>query len=216
MLKKALIAVPALMLSGVVMAQPYVSLGYGYNALSHDNSVAFSDGTTLTPDSSDNIWAGTLGYRFDNNFGVELGYRQFDANDSRSKVISVVNNTQTEDEWDADLKAKQFVVMPVYFHDVTDKLRVKGGVGLTYTTYKTTGSVSRETENEVTDTESSISHPSISVSNGQKTENSVGMALNLGTEYEVYDGLYLGANAGFQFDDVANNTQLLGTVAYYF
>ncbi|MDD1779677.1 AcfA family outer membrane beta-barrel protein [Enterovibrio sp. ZSDZ35] len=203
-------------MSTAVMAQPYVSLGYGYNALSHDNSVAFSDGTSLTPDSSDSIWSGSVGYRFDNDFGLELGYRQFNADASRSKVVSVVQNTQTEDEWSADLKAKQFVVMPVYFHDVNDKLRLKGGLGLTYTKYKTTGSVSRETENEVTDTESSVSHPSISVSNGYKTENSVGLALNVGTEYEVYNGLYLGANAGFTFDDVANNTQLLGTVAYYF
>ncbi|KXF82234.1 AcfA family outer membrane beta-barrel protein [Enterovibrio coralii] len=162
--------------SAQALASPYVSLGYGISNVSQDNAVSFSDGTNLTPDNSDSTFSGLLGYRFDNNFGFELSYNQYDANSSRSKFVSAAQSIVIEDEWDADLKAKQLVVMPVYFYALNDQLRFKCGAGLTYTQYKITGSASREADNQLTDHEISTPHPSISVTSGQKSENHVGAA----------------------------------------
>ncbi len=214
-MKKLLLALPVLAVSMAASAQPYVTLGYGYNSLSHDNTVSFSDGTNLKPDSAESVAKAALGYRFENNLGVEVGYSQFDADASKSKTVSVVGTTVTEDEWDADFKAKQLTIKPVYFFDVTENLSIKGGLGLTYTDYKMSGSSQRETENEVTDVESSTAIPGVT-NPASKSQKELGVTASIGAEYRVYQGLFLGAEASFNHDSVANASQVLGTVTYRF
>ena len=85
-----------------VFAAPYVGLEYGVTNMSHDYSTTFSDNVSLTPDDSSSAFGGFVGYRF-NKFGLELGYKKFESDDSRSKTLNYNPPVETEREWNADL-----------------------------------------------------------------------------------------------------------------
>ncbi|WP_434362732.1 AcfA family outer membrane beta-barrel protein [Parasalinivibrio latis] len=221
-MKKLLLTLPVFAVSMAACAEPYLVLGYGYNTLSHDNTVSFSDGTGLKPDSSDAVWKAYVGYRFENNFGIEVGYNQFDADASKNRYLGVDTGKpggifgdeyHKEREWDAMLKAKQINVKPVYFYDVNDRLIVKAGLGLTYTEYKVTGSDAFEYESIKED------GPEYSELNQivpGEYQRKMGVTTSLSVEYQIFQGLYLGAEASFSHDSVANTNQVIGTAAYHF
>lgn len=199
--------------STATVAAPYVGLEYGVTNMSHDYSSTFSqDNVTLTPDDSSSAFGGFVGYRF-NDFGLELGYKKFESDDSRSEYKGTVNQEHHEREWDADLDASQFTFKPVYFYSINDKLQLKTGLGLTYTQYKYNSSSQDEFENVLNDDiERTVGRPG-----GESKKDDVwGGIASVGIEYMVIPNLALGASASYQADSVANSTSFMLSSAYYF
>ncbi|ACH66437.1 accessory colonization factor AcfA [Aliivibrio fischeri MJ11] len=200
--------------STATIAAPYVGLEYGLTNMSHDYSTTFSETTgdvTLTPDDSSSSFGGFVGYRF-NDFGLELGYKKFESDDSQNKVLSYAYPVETEREWDADLDATQITLKPVYFYNINEKLQLKTGLGLTYTQYKYNSSAYTETENDLTDQETISDY----VAGDSKSESVFGGIASVGIEYMVIPNLALGASASYQVDSIANSTSFMLSSAYYF
>lgn len=200
--------------STATVAAPYVGLEYGVTNMSHDYSSTFSqDNVTLTPEDSSSAFGGFVGYRL-NDFGLELGYKKFESDDSRSKFLSYVFPVKTEREWDADLDASQFTFKPVYFYNINERLQLKTGLGLTVTKYNFDSSAYTESENDLTDME--IIVPGSYVLGASKSETALGGIASVGLEYMVIPNLALGASASYQADSVANSTSFMLSSAYYF
>ncbi|OCH48218.1 AcfA family outer membrane beta-barrel protein [Aliivibrio fischeri] len=199
--------------STATIAAPYVGLEYGLTNMSHDYSTTFSnDNVSLTPDDSSSAFGGFVGYRF-NEFGIELGYKKFESDDSRSQMlVSDKPGYTKEREWDADLDATQFTFKPVYFYNINDKVQLKTGLGLTYTQYKFDSSANTEYENDLTDHEFTQDY----VAGDSKSESVFGGIASVGIEYMVIPNLALGASASYQVDSVANSTSFMLSSAYYF
>ncbi|MGR6834905.1 AcfA family outer membrane beta-barrel protein [Aliivibrio wodanis] len=199
--------------STTVLAAPYVGLEYGVTNMNHDYSTTFSqDKVTLTPDDSSDTFGGFVGYRF-NDFGLELGYKKFESDDSRSQMLKSDKVGYTKErEWDADLDASQFTFKPVYFYNINEKLQLKTGLGLTYTQYKFDSSANTEYENDLTDHEYTQDY----VAGNSKSESVFGAIASVGLEYMVIPNLALGASASYQVDSVANSTSFMLSSAYYF
>lgn len=199
--------------STATVAAPYVGLEYGVTNMSHDYSSTFSqDNVTLTPDDSSSAFGSFVGYRF-NDFGLELGYKKFESDDSRSQMLvsDKVDYTK-EREWDADLDATQVTLKPVYFYNINEKLQLKTGLGLTYTQYKFDSSANTEYENDLTDHE----YTQDNTAGNSKSESVFGGIASVGIEYMVIPNLALGASASYQVDSVANSTSFMLSSAYYF
>ena len=199
--------------STTVLAAPYVGLEYGVTNMNHDYSTTFSqDNVTLTPDDSSSAFGGFVGYRF-NDFGLELGYKKFESDNSRSEYKGIVGQEHHEREWDADLDASQFTFKPVYFYNINEKLQLKTGLGLTYTQYKYNSSSQDEFENVLNDDiERTVGRPG-----GESKKDDVwGGIASVGLEYMVIPNLALGASASYQVDSVANSTSFMLSSAYYF
>ncbi|MDD9177877.1 MULTISPECIES: AcfA family outer membrane beta-barrel protein [Aliivibrio] len=200
--------------STATVAAPYVGLEYGVTNMSHDYSTTFSqDKVILTPDDSSSAFGGFVGYRF-NDFGLELGYKKFESDDSRSKVLSYVYPVKTEREWDADLDASQFTFKPVYFYNINERLQLKTGLGLTVTKYNFDSSAYTESENDLTDIDVIV--PGSYVPGASTSETALGGIASVGLEYMVIPNLALGASASYQADSVANSTSFMLSSAYYF
>ena len=199
--------------STATIAAPYVGLEYGVTNMSHDYSTTFSqDNVTLTPDDSSSAFGGFVGYRF-NDFGLELGYKTFESDDSRSEYKGIVGQEHNEREWDADLDASQFIFKPVYFYNINDKLQLKTGLGLTYTQYKYNSSSQDEYENVLNDD----IERTVGRLGGESQKDDVwGGIASVGLEYMVIPNLALGASASYQVDSVANSTSFMLSSAYYF
>ncbi|MUK60357.1 AcfA family outer membrane beta-barrel protein [Aliivibrio fischeri] len=199
--------------STATIAAPYVGLEYGLTNMSHDYSTTFSnDNVSLTPDDSSSAFGGFVGYRF-NEFGLELGYKKFESDDSRSQMlVSDKPGYTKEREWDADLDATQFTFKPVYFYNINEKVQLKTGLGLTYTQYKFDSSANTEYENDLTDHEFTQDY----VAGDSKSESVFGGIASVGIEYMVIPNLALGASASYQVDSVANSTSFMLSSAYYF
>ncbi len=203
--------------STATIAAPYVGLEYGLTNMSHDYSTTFSnDNVSLTPDDSSSAFGGFVGYRF-NEFGIELGYKKFESDDSRSQNFGIVDEGKgkeyKEREWDADLDASQFIFKPVYFYNINDKIQLKTGLGLTYTQYKYNSSSQDEYENVLNDD----IERSVGRSGGESQKDDVwGGIASVGIEYMVIPNLALGASASYQVDSIANSTSFMLSSAYYF
>ncbi|OED51469.1 peptide ABC transporter permease [Aliivibrio fischeri] len=203
--------------STATIAAPYVGLEYGLTNMNHDYSTTFSkDNVSLTPDDSSSAFGGFVGYRF-NEFGLELGYKKFESDDSRSEYKGVVgtapNQEHHEREWGADLDATQFTFKPVYFYNFNEKLQLKTGLGLTYTQYKYNSSSQDEYENVLNDD----IERSVGRSGGESQKDDVwGGIASVGIEYMVIPNLALGASASYQVDSIANSTSFMLSSAYYF
>ncbi|MUH98123.1 AcfA family outer membrane beta-barrel protein [Aliivibrio fischeri] len=199
--------------STATIAAPYVGLEYGLTNMSHDYSTTFSnDNVSLTPDDSSSAFGGFVGYRF-NEFGLELGYKKFESDDSRSQMlVSDKPGYTKEREWDADLDATQFTFKPVYFYNINEKVQLKTGLGLTYTQYKFDSSANTEYENDLTDHEFTQDY----VAGDSKSESVFGGIASVGIEYMVIPNLALGASASYQVDSIANSTSFMLSSAYYF
>ncbi|USE37390.1 AcfA family outer membrane beta-barrel protein [Endozoicomonas sp. SCSIO W0465] len=189
---KQLIALPLLLASISAVAGPYFNAGYGVGVLSHDKEVVFNDGTHLALDNSDLIFAVGPGYRFDNNFGLEVSYSQFDQDNSKSQYLGVDSLMRREKEWEANMKARQVAIKPAYFFDLSDSFTLKGTLGLTYTEYKTSGVSYIENESILDDDREFNQH----VGTIPEQKNSaVGVIVGLAAEYQLYKGLHIGAEA---------------------
>ena len=205
--------------STTAFSAPYVGLEYGVTNMNHDYSTTFSEtagDVTLTPDDSNSAFGGFVGYRF-HDFGLELGYKKFESDDSRSHNFGIVDEGKGQEykerEWDADLDATQFTFKPVYFYSINDKLQLKTGLGLTYTQYKYNSSSQDEYELVTNDDV----ERTVARSGGEsQKENVWGAIASVGIEYMVIPNLALGASASYQVDSVANSTSFMLSSAYFF
>ncbi|MGF1904005.1 AcfA family outer membrane beta-barrel protein [Aliivibrio salmonicida] len=201
--------------STTTIAATYVGLEYGVTSIDHNYSTTYSaDSVSLSPDDSSDTFGGFIGYRI-NDFGLELGYKKFESDDSQSKMINPSEQAgfSQEREWDADLDATQLTVKPVYFYNFNDKLQLKTGLGLTYTQYKYNSSSQDEFELITNDDIESTNNRS----GGESQKDTVlGGIASVGIEYMVIPNLALGASASYQVDNIANSSSFMLSSAYYF
>ncbi len=208
----------ALMLSSSsVFAAPYVGLEYGISSVDSKYNTHFvNDNVSLSPDETNDSFGGFVGYKL-NTFGFELGYRQYDADASRTQFEGYTgtfpNQYKEETEWDAEVRAKQFTFKPVYFYNINPKLQLKTGLGLTYTQYKYKSSTHSEHEMLLND---DVEYRTSRIGGETQKDNVFGAIASIGLEYNVIDRLFLGASASYQLDSMANTSSLTLTSAYYF
>jgi len=196
------------------VSAPYIGLEYGFGSTSHDTQSNFtSSPVTLEPSNEDGILSGFVGYSLTPSWAIEFGYSQFELDDDRSLFVKYDPATyiKTEEEWNSKVKAKKFTLAPVYTYTLSEKWQAKFKAGLTYTQYGVSASHYLEHENELTDVEAIT--PKSSYSN---TSNEIGGLASVGTEYEVYSQLTVGANVKYQFDSFANTVSFNIGSTYYF
>ncbi|EGU38246.1 AcfA family outer membrane beta-barrel protein [Vibrio scophthalmi] len=213
-MKKTLLTAVLVSASFSAISASYIGLEYGFGSTSQDTQNNFtSSSVKLDPSNEDGILSGFIGYSLTPSWSIELGYSQFDLDDDRSLFVKYnpATHVKTEEEWEAHIKAKQFSLAPVYTHELTSKWKAKFKAGLTYTQYDVSGSHYLEEENEFTDVEKIT--PKDSYSN---SSNEIGGLISVGTEYEVYPQLTLGANVKYQFDSFANTASFNIGSTYYF
>lgn len=203
------------MLSPSVFAAPYAGLEYGVTSMDSSYTTHFTrDSVSLNPSEANDSFAGFIGYRFD-SLGFELGYKQYDADDSRS--IHIYPSTQPdysqEREWNADVDAKQLILKPVYFYNVNEKLLLKAGAGLTYTRYQYNASSHDEFEMIIND---DIEYTVARGGAETASDNVFGGVASIGLEYGVIQNFTVGLSASYQLDSMASASSLSLTTSYYF
>ncbi|EHK0032477.1 porin family protein [Vibrio parahaemolyticus] len=200
-----------------VSAAPYVGLEYGLGTTDHDLEPHFSaDNVTLNPELEDGIFSGFVGYAFNDNWALELGYSQFDLDDSRSKNLGIKpidgKDYHHEMDWDASIKAKQVSLAPVFNYALNDKWTTKFKAGLTYTQYD--AKVSKHQEYEL------VANDDVEMTNtlfhSAEKNNEFGAMFSVGAEYQVFPKLTIGANAKYQLDSYANTASFNVGTTYYF
>jgi accessory colonization factor AcfA len=205
----------ALMLSSSAFAAPYAGLEYGVTSMDSKYTTNFTgDAVSLNPNEASDSFGGFIGYRFD-SVGFELGYKQYEADDSRSIHIypSTTPGFSQEREWNADVDAKQLTFKPVYFYSINEKLQLKTGLGLTYTQYKYNSSSHDEFEMILND---DVEH-NVARNGGEvRKDNVFGAIASVGLEYKVIQNLAVGASASYQVDSMASASSFMLTSAYYF
>lgn len=215
MMNKLLILVALAFPSFSALSNAYVGLEYGLASTNHDGQSRFTSSpeVILDPSNEDGILGGFVGYSLSPKWAIELGYNQFDLDADNSRFVKYDATTQikTEEEWNAKVKAKQFTLAPVYTHTLNEKWQAKFKAGLTYTQYDVSGSHYLEDENQLTDVE--IITPKSGYSS---SFNEIGGLISVGTEYEVYPHLAVGANIKYQFDSFANTVAFNIGTTYYF
>ena len=203
------------MLSSSAFAAPYAGLEYGVTSMDSKYTTNFTgDAVSLNPNEASDSFGGFIGYRFD-SVGFELGYKQYEADDSRSIHIypSTTPGFSQEREWNADVDAKQLTFKPVYFYSINEKLQLKTGLGLTYTQYKYNSSSHDEFEMILND---DVEH-NVARNGGEvRKDNVFGAIASVGLEYKVIQNLAVGASASYQVDSMASASSFMLTSAYYF
>lgn len=203
------------LLSPSVFAAPYIGLEYGITSLDSEYTTNFpADSVSLNPNEASDSFGGFIGYRFD-SLGFELGYKQYDADDSRS--INILPSSEPgftqEREWDASVTAKQLTFKPVYFYNVNEKLQLKTGLGLTYTQYKYNSSSHDEFELILND---DVEHNVARDGGEVRSDNVFGAVASVGLEYEVIQNLAIGVSASYQLDSMASTSSFMVNSSYYF
>lgn len=185
----------------------YLGAGGGIVGLDLDQSVHFpADGVSLAPDESTGIGQIFAGYRFDNNWGVELGYQQFKSDGSQSRQLDAA----TEREWDAELTARQLLIKPVYFWEFAPAWTLKSGLGLSYSDYDFSGSSHDEIEigydEDIEQGRGSVGYD----------DTAWGITGSLAVDYAINANWTVGTEVSIVTDDVATNYQWMANVGYRF
>ena len=200
--------------STTAFAVPYIGIEYGVTNINHNYSTTFSsDNVSLTPDDSSDYFGGFIGYRF-NDFGIELSYKSFESNNSRSQMlVSDRPGYAQEREWNTDLDATQFTFKPVYFYYPFDELQLKIGLGLTYTQYKYNSSSQDEYKSIFDDDVKSTAER---LGGESKKDNVFGGTASVGIYYMASPDIAYGASANYQVDRVVNSTSFMLSSVFYF
>ncbi len=118
-------------------------------------------------EQGDGITSVFVGYTFNDSWALELGYSQYELDDSRSNDLGVVSvNGQDywqEMDWDSSIKAKQISFAPVYTYAMDDKWSLKFKAGVTYTQYESKAGKYEELElliNDDVEINNTLSHSS--------------------------------------------------------
>ena len=210
---KRLLTIPLLLASAAAVAQPYVTVGYGFNSASHDKIRTFRDGTVLRPNSSSGVAMVAVGYKLTDKFGLEVSYSQFEQDASRSSLptLDAATNTIQTTEWETALRAKQFAIKPTLFFPLHDKFLLKGSLGLSYNHYET--SARHFIENDTL-----LGHEFDTPVETIPTEKqgTVGVIAGAGAYLKLYQGLSVGVEANYNYDRLVRSTQVFGTLNYQF
>ena len=198
-------------------AAPYVGLEYGVGSASHDATNTFSkEGVHLDPSLEDGILGGFVGYAFNDNWALELGYNQFELSDGHSSYLGQKNingqNYHHEMDWDASVDAKQVTLAPVYTFAFNDQWRAKVKAGLTYTQYDANQSKTEEFELVTNDDIEMDNH----LAHAAQSQNEIGGMVSVGAEYAVLPQLTVGANVKYQADSYASMASFNIGTTYYF
>ncbi|MGF1725555.1 AcfA family outer membrane beta-barrel protein [Photobacterium nomapromontoriensis] len=215
-MNKALISL-LLTCSFSATAAPYVGVEFGMGTSSSDfNSTFKADSVNLSPDLDDGIASAFIGYSFNESWALELGYSQYELSDGSSKYLGqkIIDGQafHHEMDWDASIKAKQISLAPVFTYALSDKWTTKFKAGLTYTQYKASQGKSEELElitNDDIEMDKTLFHTSHKL-------NEVGALVSVGSEYEIFPHLTLGANVKYQIDSYSNTTSFNIGSTYYF
>lgn len=213
-MKKSLLAAVLVSASFCAISAPYIGWEYGVGSASHDAQSNFKQDPLLKlePSLEDGIFGGFVGYSLTPSWAIEMGYNQFDLEDSRSVKEPYQNDGyERETEWDSSIKAKQFVLTPVFTYELNDKWLTKIKTGLTYTQYDISNSKTFEKEHIVSDAETTTS-----LEHNSSSSNEIGGLVSVGTEYKVLPQLTVGANVKYQFDSFANTASFNVGSTYYF
>jgi accessory colonization factor AcfA len=212
-MKKVLIATSiatSLLIALPAVSSPYVGLEIGAPVLSGDIETEYA-GEQLKAEAKDAVFSAFVGYQFNNAWGVELGYRQYEMEDSASKDTPEGSDWTKEEEWESNIDAKQISLMPTYSYHINEDWKLKAGIGLTYTQYDQKLEYSSELEHNTNDTEKDYTSNSVSDDNNQW-----GGIASVGVEYNIYSNFTVGASAKYQADDYSDALFLNLSTAYYF
>lgn len=195
-----------------VFAKSYVNLGYGVNSPSTDQQMVFTstENVSVSPDTSDSIWNVTLGYEIGNNIAVEIAYNHFNSDTDIEQIASVSGTSVTTDDYQVNMKAQQFSITPVYYKNISDKINIKGGLGVIYTHYEFSGSTSREINGNDAGPIPGVTVP------GSRTDKKFGVNATVGADYLLLEGVTIGVQANYSYDSVASYKSVLGTVGFRF
>jgi len=206
LLTSLFIALPA-------VSAPYVGLELGATSIGGDAKNEFtSNSLGLDSDTSDTTISAFIGYQFDKHWALELGYRQFELEDSLSSDTPISDTVYSEKEWEESVEVKQILLMPVYSYHLNEKWKLKGGVGVTYTKYEQSSEYSYEEETiydeDVIGSETSQS---------ERTEQQQwGGIASVGVEYNITSKLSVGAAAKYHVDSYADSLSLSISTIYSF
>ena len=211
-MKKLLLAT-SLFIALPAVSAPYIGLEFGTAFVSGDIENEFdSSNVNLNPDSSDTSIAAFVGYQFNKNWGLELGYRQFELEDSFSRETFASDTVYLEEEWEESIEAQQLSLMPIYSYHLNEKWKLKGGVGVAYTQYEQHAEYSTEKET-IFDEDIPGSETSLSSKRDQQQWGGIAM---VGVEYNILSNLSVGAAAKYHADSYAESLSLNISTAYSF
>ncbi|WP_318468374.1 AcfA family outer membrane beta-barrel protein [Photobacterium leiognathi] len=203
------------LLSGSVSATPYMGLEYGATSVKHDYQTHFSeDKKTVVPSKSASVLGGFIGYKTENNYGLELGYKQFGLDAESSQLLqSDKPGFVLEREWESDLSVKQISLKPVYFYSLSENIQFKSGLGLTYSHYEYNSSSYDEYEHVLND-DIEINLPR---SGGEsKKDSAFGLVASVGVDYNFYRNIHIGAVMEYYVDNIANGGNITVNTSYFF
>ncbi|MCP4954457.1 MAG: porin family protein [Photobacterium aquimaris] len=204
---------PLALLCSPAFAGAYVGLEVGAASINHDFSTHFvADAKTVTPSNSSTTFGGFVGY-CSNNIGIELGYKQFELEGSTSQYLPLQGSFTHEREWEADINVQQFVVKPVYFYALTEKVQLKAGVGIAYTQYDYSSSAQDEYENILND---DIEYSNPRPGGESKNKSEFGVIASIGIDYNVYRNINIGAGMEYYADSTANGGNVTVNTTYFF
>ncbi len=212
-MKKSIAILPLLCCTSFgVFAKSYVNLGYGVSVPSTDQQLAFTgtENVYISPDASDSIWSITLGYDTGNNTSIELAYSQFNSDTELEKPPIVAGNLITTHEYQVNMKTQQFSITPVYHKSLSNKISMKGGLGVIYTHYEFSGSTSRELNGNDAGSIPGVVVPAPS------SDKKWGVNATVGADYSLIDGITIGVQANYSYDSLASHKSILGTVGFRF
>lgn len=191
-------------------ANVYMGLEYGWNDLDSDYEPIIN-GRELKPKSKQGYGSLYIGYQFNDQWGIELGYSQFKLEDSHS-IERVDAQYEYEQSWDAHIKAKSLTIMPIYRVAIGEKWKVNIGAGLSYSQYDFSAAYKDERESHVTDIDEVMDYQQGPY--GEQSE--VGVIVSIGTEYPITKNILIGARAKYQIDGYTNTTTFGVTTKYAF
>lgn len=211
------------MCSTTALASPYIGIQYGMGNVSTDETVVFDDKVTLTPDGSTDTLGVFIGYRFNDKFALEIGYSNYQVDQSRDKFNGIVKHqfpgsvtpldAVHETEWDAEMEANQWSIMPTYSHALNDKWEVIVGVGLTYSQYSFSGHSADEFEAVIND---DIEQTVLRSVADNVNKSAVGGIGKIGVNYFILPPWQVGLSAQYQVDSITSVAQLALTTSYHF
>jgi hypothetical protein len=143
-----------------------------------------------------------IGHRFDNNWGIELGFTAFEQSAERENIIDYLH----EEEWEADADYTQISIEASYLYPITDSLKLVGAVGILHHNADFNASYKIDVENG----------PDINYINLNQSDSSVGGLASIGVQYQVYKNVDIIAKAQYARSSIVGNSSIMLSASYTF
>ncbi|MEZ8858744.1 AcfA family outer membrane beta-barrel protein [Vibrio sp. 10N.247.311.51] len=199
----------AILLPSAAFANPYLGFEYGVGSVEHDYQPVVKD-RVLKPKIDEGIIGGFVGYKFNEHWALELGYREYEVDDS-IEVESFDSQYEYEEDWDAKASAKQLSIMPIYTVYSNQNWKLNVGAGVSYTMYDSHASYTKTRERHFIGNEEVIEYQ------GKSDDNNLwGGVVSTSLNYFVTPQISLGTEVKYQIDDYASLASLSFKMAYEF